>query len=44
MVKMQLPGANPSSPDAADALAIAICHAFHAQTAGRLAAAVEAGR
>jgi crossover junction endodeoxyribonuclease RuvC len=44
MVKMQLPGANPASPDAADALAIAICHAFHAQTAGRLAAAVEAGR
>lgn len=44
MVKMQLPGATPSSPDAADALAIAICHAFHAQTAGRLAAAVEAGR
>lgn len=44
MVKMQLPGANPSGPDAADALAIALCHAFHAQTAGRLAAAVEAGR
>ncbi|MFU1477733.1 crossover junction endodeoxyribonuclease RuvC [Roseovarius sp. C7] len=29
MVKMQLPGANPESPDAADALAIAICHAHY---------------
>ncbi|PIV75478.1 MAG: crossover junction endodeoxyribonuclease RuvC [Rhodobacteraceae bacterium CG17_big_fil_post_rev_8_21_14_2_50_65_11] len=44
MVRMQLPGANPAGPDAADALAIALCHAFHAQSAGRLAAAVEAGR
>ena len=33
MVKMQLPGANLAGPDAADALAIAICHAFHLQTA-----------
>ena len=44
MVKMQLPGAKPSSADAADALAIALCHAFHAQTAGRFAAALEAGK
>ena len=44
MVRMQLPGADPDGPDAADALAIALCHAFHVQTAGRLAAALEAGR
>ncbi len=29
MVKMQLPGCNPKGADAADALAIAMCHAFH---------------
>ncbi|MGR3367599.1 MAG: crossover junction endodeoxyribonuclease RuvC [Sagittula sp.] len=29
MVKMQLPGCQPVGPDAADALAIAICHAHH---------------
>ncbi len=29
MVRMQLPGADPVGPDAADALAIAMCHAFH---------------
>jgi crossover junction endodeoxyribonuclease RuvC len=29
MVRLQLPGADPGSPDAADALAIAICHAHH---------------
>ncbi|CTQ49932.1 crossover junction endodeoxyribonuclease RuvC [Jannaschia donghaensis] len=40
MVKMQLPGCDPHSPDAADALAIALCHAAHVQTSGRLAAAV----
>jgi crossover junction endodeoxyribonuclease RuvC len=28
MVRMQLPGADPVGPDAADALAIALCHAF----------------
>jgi len=44
MVRMQLPGAMPESADAADALAIAICHAFHAQTAGRVAAAIGAAR
>lgn len=30
MVRLLLPGADPKSPDAADALAIAICHAQHA--------------
>ena len=44
MVAMQLPGADPDSEDAADALAVALCHAFHMQSAGRLAAALEAGR
>lgn len=29
MVKVQLPGAEIAGPDAADALAIAICHAHH---------------
>lgn len=42
MVRLQLPGADPGGRDAADALAIAICHAFHAQSAGRLAAAIGA--
>ena len=32
MVKMQLPGAEIEGPDAADALAIAICHAHMVQT------------
>lgn len=36
MVKMQLPGVKLAGADASDALAIAICHAFHAQSAGRL--------
>ncbi|MGR3758505.1 MAG: crossover junction endodeoxyribonuclease RuvC [Tranquillimonas sp.] len=40
MVRMQLPGADIAGADAADALAIAICHAFHRQTADRLARAV----
>lgn len=42
MVRMQLPGVEIAGPDAADALAIAICHAHHAQSAGRWAAAVRA--
>ena len=33
MVKVQLPGCDPTGPDAADALAIAICHAHHARSA-----------
>ena len=40
MVKMQLPGAQLHSPDAADALAIALCHAFHIRAGGSLAAAL----
>lgn len=39
MVRHQLPGVQFDSPDAADALAIAICHAFHSQSAARLNAA-----
>lgn len=41
MVRMQLPGAEIAGPDAADALAIAICHAHHAQSAGHLEAALK---
>ncbi len=40
MVKLQLPGVELAGPDAADALAIAICHAHHAQSAGHLATAL----
>lgn len=36
MIKYLLPGMIVSSPDAADALAVAICHAHHAQTAAYL--------
>lgn len=36
MVKMLLPQADFASADAADALAIAICHAHHVQTSQRL--------
>lgn len=42
MVRMQLPGSDPAGPDAADALAIALCHAFHARSAGRMAEALSA--
>lgn len=41
MVRLHLPGVRIAGPDAADALAIAICHAHHAQSAGRLEAAVK---
>lgn len=41
MVKLQLPGVTLAGPDAADALAIAICHAHHLQSAGHLNRAVE---
>ncbi|MFT4150127.1 MAG: crossover junction endodeoxyribonuclease RuvC [Paracoccaceae bacterium] len=41
MVRLHLPGVQVAGPDAADALAIAICHAHHAQSAGRLQAAVQ---
>ncbi|SLN41397.1 Crossover junction endodeoxyribonuclease RuvC [Roseovarius litorisediminis] len=40
MVRVQLPGVDLAGPDAADALAIAICHAHHARSAGMLARAV----
>lgn len=36
MVKMQMPGVELTGPDAADALAIAICHAHHLQSASAL--------
>lgn len=36
MVRFQLPGVDLAGPDAADALAIAICHAHHLQSAARL--------
>lgn len=36
MVKVQLPGVVLAGPDAADALAIAICHAHHARSAAVL--------
>lgn len=40
MVRMQLPKAQIAGPDAADALAIALCHAHHARFAGKLDAAL----
>lgn len=40
MVRVHLPGVQIIGPDAADALAIAICHAHHLQSAGRLEAAL----
>lgn len=40
MVRHQLPGVTFDSPDAADALAIAICHAHHLQSARRTGAAM----
>lgn len=40
MVRMQLPGAEIAGPDAADALAVAICHAHMAQSAARIAGAL----
>ncbi|TYB80953.1 crossover junction endodeoxyribonuclease RuvC [Maritimibacter fusiformis] len=41
MVRLQLPGAEIAGPDAADALAIALCHAFHARAGSRLADAIK---
>ncbi|MDP2087169.1 MAG: crossover junction endodeoxyribonuclease RuvC [Gemmobacter sp.] len=41
MVRLHLPGVVIAGPDAADALAVAICHAHHLQSAGRLAAALQ---
>jgi crossover junction endodeoxyribonuclease RuvC len=44
MVRLQLPGAALAGPDAADALAVALCHAHLMRSAGRLAAAVAEAR
>ncbi len=41
MVRLHLPGVVIAGADAADALAIAICHAHHLQSAGRLQAALK---
>lgn len=40
MVRLHLPGVEIAGADAADALAVAICHAHHLQSAGRLSAAL----
>ncbi len=40
MVRLQLPGIAIAGPDAADALAIALCHAHQNRSAGRLEAAL----
>ena len=42
MVRLQLPGAAIDGPDAADALAVALCHAHHAQFSGKLDTAIAA--
>jgi len=39
MVRLLLPGCAITTPDAADALAVAICHAHHRETAVRMALA-----
>lgn len=44
MVGIHLPGVEIAGPDAADALAIAICHAHHLQSAGRMQAAIAKAR
>ena len=44
MVRMQLPGIEIAGPDAADALAIAICHGFHASTQSQYRAAASRQR
>jgi len=36
MVKVLLPGSGNAGPDAADALAVAICHAHHCETQNRV--------
>ncbi len=43
MVRLQLPGVQIAGPDAADALAIAICHAHHARSSDRLQQAITKG-
>ncbi|MDH3666659.1 MAG: crossover junction endodeoxyribonuclease RuvC [Paracoccaceae bacterium] len=44
MVKLLLPGVPLNGADAADALAVAICHAWAAKTGSRLTEALEAAR
>lgn len=44
MVKLQFPGIVLDGPDAADALAVAICHSYHLQSAGKLQAALAKAR
>lgn len=44
MVRMLLPGHAPNSSDAADALAVAICHAHHRVSGDRLQKAIAGGR
>ncbi len=44
MVKLLLPGVRPTGADAADALAVAICHAWAAKTGARLTEALEAAQ
>ena len=44
MVRLQLPGVVLAGPDAADALAIALCHAHHARFRGRLDGGARGGR
>lgn len=41
MVRLHLPGVEVAGADAADALAVAICHAHHLQSSGRLQAALQ---
>jgi len=40
MVRLHLPGVSLAGPDAADALAVAICHAHHLQSATHLTTAI----
>ena len=44
MVRFQLPGVDLAGADAADALAVAICHAHHLQSATRLVPARSLGQ
>lgn len=43
MVRLQLPGVEIAGTDAADALAIALCHAHYSRASGRLEAALRKG-
>ena len=44
MIKLLLPGVDPAGADAADALAVAICHAWAAGASDRMAKALEAAQ